>query len=98
VCLQIFLSHLPRRFPWLGEQPVPRLEADNQARNMDPNFEEMEQEDEAYEFIFKIVLLGDAGVGKSNLVYRFTKDDFNFGKNGVSMLLPFAFSSLLHFN
>jgi Ras-related protein Rab-11A len=28
-------------------------------------------------FIFKIVLLGDSGVGKSNLVFRFTKNEFN---------------------
>ena len=27
--------------------------------------------------IFKIVLLGDSGVGKSNLVWRFTKNEFN---------------------
>jgi small GTP-binding protein len=29
------------------------------------------------QFIFKIVLLGDSGVGKSNLVFRFTKNKFN---------------------
>ena len=29
------------------------------------------------QFIFKIVLLGDSGVGKSNLVFRFTKNEFN---------------------
>mmetsp|Transcript_12011 Transcript_12011/g.26354 ORF Transcript_12011/g.26354 Transcript_12011/m.26354 type:complete len:231 (+) Transcript_12011:103-795(+) len=32
---------------------------------------------ETYDFIFKIVLLGDSGVGKSNLVFRFTKNEFN---------------------
>mmetsp|Transcript_26422 Transcript_26422/g.53054 ORF Transcript_26422/g.53054 Transcript_26422/m.53054 type:complete len:234 (-) Transcript_26422:306-1007(-) len=32
---------------------------------------------ESYDFIFKIVLLGDSGVGKSNLVFRFTKNEFN---------------------
>lgn len=42
-----------------------------------------ETEDDTYEFIFKIVLLGDAGVGKSNLVYRFTKNDFNFGSKST---------------
>lgn len=42
-----------------------------------------EAEDDTYEFIFKIVLLGDAGVGKSNLVYRFTKNDFNFGSKST---------------
>ena len=29
------------------------------------------------QFIFKIVLLGDSGVGKSNLVFRFTRNEFN---------------------
>lgn len=31
----------------------------------------------SFQFIFKIVLLGDSGVGKSNLVFRFTKNEFN---------------------
>jgi len=31
---------------------------------------------EDYDFIFKIVVLGDSGVGKTNLVSRFTKDEF----------------------
>lgn len=34
-------------------------------------------DNESYDFIFKIVLLGDSGVGKSNLVFRFTKNEFN---------------------
>mmetsp|Transcript_14237 Transcript_14237/g.18616 ORF Transcript_14237/g.18616 Transcript_14237/m.18616 type:complete len:209 (+) Transcript_14237:189-815(+) len=34
-------------------------------------------EGESYDHIFKIVLLGDSGVGKSNLVWRFTKNEFN---------------------
>jgi Ras-related protein Rab-11A len=33
--------------------------------------------EQSYDFIFKIVLLGDSGVGKSNLVFRFTKNEFN---------------------
>ena len=33
--------------------------------------------DFTFKFIFKIVLLGDSGVGKSNLVFRFTKNEFN---------------------
>ncbi len=36
-----------------------------------------EMEGESYDFIFKIVLLGDSGVGKSQLVNRFTKNEFN---------------------
>lgn len=30
-----------------------------------------------YEFVFKVVLVGDASVGKSNLLARFTKNEFN---------------------
>ncbi|KAJ1727249.1 Rab GTPase ypt31 [Coemansia biformis] len=30
-----------------------------------------------YDYLFKIVLIGDSGVGKSNLLSRFTRDEFN---------------------
>ncbi len=30
-----------------------------------------------YDFLFKIVLIGDSGVGKSNLLSRFTRNEFN---------------------
>lgn len=30
-----------------------------------------------YDYIFKIVLVGDQSVGKSNLLLRVTKDQFN---------------------
>ncbi|QLQ80079.1 hypothetical protein HG537_0D00790 [Torulaspora globosa] len=30
-----------------------------------------------YDYLFKIVLIGDSGVGKSNLLSRFTTNDFN---------------------
>ena len=33
-------------------------------------------EDE-YDYLFKLVLIGDSGVGKSNLLSRFTRNEFN---------------------
>lgn len=38
------------------------------ARNID---------DEQYDYLFKIVLIGESGVGKSNMLSRFTKNEFN---------------------
>ncbi|BHF84130.1 Ras-related protein Rab-11A [Sparganum proliferum] len=37
----------------------------------------MVSKDDEYDFLFKIVLIGDSGVGKSNLLSRFTRNEFN---------------------
>ena len=34
--------------------------------------------EEDYDMIFKVVLIGDSGVGKTNLLSRYLKDDFSF--------------------
>lgn len=33
--------------------------------------------DEDYDYLFKLVLIGDSGVGKSNLLTRFTRNEFS---------------------
>lgn len=33
--------------------------------------------DQEYDYLFKIVLIGDSGVGKSNILSRFTRNEFS---------------------
>ena len=42
----------------------------------------LQQKEDAPDYVFKVVLIGDSGVGKSNLMFRFTDD--NFKANNVS--------------
>uniref|UniRef100_H3ATF1 small monomeric GTPase n=1 Tax=Latimeria chalumnae TaxID=7897 RepID=H3ATF1_LATCH len=37
----------------------------------------MGNKEDEYDYLFKIVLIGDSGVGKSNLLSRFTRNEFN---------------------
>ncbi|KHJ99195.1 hypothetical protein OESDEN_00828 [Oesophagostomum dentatum] len=37
----------------------------------------MSVEEDNYDYLFKVVLIGDSGVGKSNLLSRFARNSFN---------------------
>jgi len=39
----------------------------------------MHRTEEDYDYLFKIILIGDSGVGKTNILSRFTKNEFNLG-------------------
>jgi len=36
-----------------------------------------QKEEKKYDFLFKVVMIGDHGVGKTQLIIRYTKDDFD---------------------
>ena len=40
--------------------------------------EKMSEESDNHDFLLKIVIIGDSGVGKSNILTRFTRNEFNF--------------------
>eukprot|EP00914_Ancora_sagittata_P025750 GHVO01050966.1.p1 GENE.GHVO01050966.1~~GHVO01050966.1.p1 ORF type:complete len:211 (+),score=14.32 GHVO01050966.1:54-686(+) len=51
------------------------------------------QRDDYYDYLYKTVLIGDSGVGKSNLLSRFTRDEFNL-ESKSTIGVEFATKSL----
>lgn len=49
---------------------------------------------EEYDYLFKTVLIGDSGVGKSNLLSRFTKNEFNL-ESKTTIGVEFATKSVV---
>ena len=49
--------------------------------------------DEEYDYLFKVVLIGDSGVGKSNLLSRFTRIEFNL-ESKSTIRVEFATKSI----
>jgi Ras-related protein Rab-11A len=52
-----------------------------------------EREKDDYDYLFKIVLIGDSGVGKSNLLSRFAKNEFNL-ESKATIGVEFATKSI----
>lgn len=51
------------------------------------------RDEEVYDYLFKVVMIGDSGVGKSNLLMRYTKGDFNI-ESKTTIGVEFATKSI----
>lgn len=49
--------------------------------------------DDDYDYLFKVVLIGDSGVGKSNLLSRFTRNEFDL-ETKTTIGVEFATSTI----
>lgn len=54
----------------------------------------MAYKDDEYDYLFKIVLIGDSGVGKSNLLSRFTRNEFSL-ESKSTIGVEFATKSII---
>jgi len=51
--------------------------------------------DDDYDYLFKVVIIGDSGVGKSNLLSRFTRNEFHLDSKST-IGVEFATRSIQH--
>nr|GLL16508.1 uncharacterized protein LOC109163655 [Ipomoea trifida] len=54
----------------------------------------LEVGDNNYDYLFKMVLIGDSGVGKSNLLSRFTRNEFRLMSKSSTKCMKFATRTL----
>jgi len=55
----------------------------------------VQRAEDKYDYLFKTVLIGDSGVGKSNLLSRFTKNEFNL-ESKTTIGVEFATKSIVN--